>query len=231
MTEAEKRAAQVLLLSRIIPDFKEERLIDISTAIRMEHTPYDDPRYKDGFVTEADRTFPFVISDESVDSYGTVFLADGWDLSMREKGKRQVTYQHPWIGHPDPNVIIGLGYEEVKGKELLSRFVAEPYSTNTTADSVVNKLHYGTLTDASIRAYIVDGYAGEQERGQNPDVFYFSNSLLIDWGVVQKGSNDNAMVRSIDRCMDSLVGGKPKDEETLIAAQRNYINGLKSRRS
>lgn len=222
------RQKYIEVLRSTIPDFKEERLVSIPTVIRRDKVPYDDERYTTGFKKEEDRTFDIVISDESEDSYKTVFLADGWDLSLRDKGKRYVTYQHPWIGDSDPNVIIGTGAERIEGTQLLSIFRAEPYGTNETADQVVNKLHYGSLTDASVEAYIIDGHSGKVERGEKEDIFYFSHSLLITYGIVVRGANPNAMVRSIDRCMDSILQERHTAgiDDALITSQRSLIEHI-----
>tara|TARA_R100001086_G_scaffold250033_1_gene192778 strand:- start:746 stop:1480 length:735 start_codon:yes stop_codon:yes gene_type:complete len=224
-TIKEKRKARIQLLKRMIPGFKEERLVDFPIQLRVDTLPYDDPRFKEGFVNQEDRTFHFDISDETEDSYDTVFLTDGWDLKYREMGKRYVTYQHPPVGDKDPNVIIGMGYEDVKKKKkkLVSKLVLEPFNTNTTADQVCNKLHFGSLTDASVVAYIMDGHSGKQERGENEDIFYFSHQMLITWGVVMRGANENAMKRSFDRAMDSLQQSKrdiTSDIDDLIESQK-----------
>jgi hypothetical protein len=228
MNNKAQRKAYIDILSRQIPDFKEERLVQLPIQVRSSKVDYSDPRFKDGFIEEKDRTFQFVISDESVDSHGTVFKADGWDLSLRAMGKQYVTYGHPWIGDLDPNVIIGIGNEEVKDKQLLSTFIAEPFGTNAKADAVVNKLHFGSLTDASVEAYIVDGYSGKVERGEDEDVFYFTNSILITYGIVMRGSNKNAMLRSIDRCQDSILQERHnKKHDRLIRSQNKLIRTLR----
>lgn len=220
-----RRKARLKFLSRLIPDFKEERLIDYSIQLRTDLIPYDDSRFTKGFKKQEDRTFLFDISDETEDSYDTVFLTEGWDLSLRDMGKRYVTYQHPYVGSKDPDVIIGMGYEEVKKKKkkLVSKLILEPFNTNATADAVCNKLHFGSLTDASVEVYVRDGFAGKQDRGENEDIFYFSDSLLITWGVVMRGANKNAMKRNLDRAMDSLQQSKKKitsDVDDLIESQK-----------
>jgi len=154
-------------------------------------------------------------------------------LSLRESGKRYVTYGHPWVGDDDPNVIIGTGVERIEGTELISTYRAEPHGTNEKADQVVNKLHFKSLTDASIEAYVRDGYSGNQERKEDPDLFYFSDSLLITWGVVMRGSNKNAMKRSRSMAMDSIQQAQldiTTDVEDLIESQRQQIRLYKARR-
>jgi len=140
------------------------------------------------------RQHKFRISDPTTDDYGTVFLPDGWDLTARMKGKKKVTYGHPPPSDPDPDNIIGIGDEWIEDNALMSLLTIEPETTNNRiANTVHEKLLFGSLTDASIRAYITDGRAGEESRGENPKLFYFTAQRLVDWGVVPEGSNPNTM--------------------------------------
>lgn len=142
----------------------------------------------------ADRQHEFIISDATPDDFGTVFLPDGWDLSQRMAGKKKVTYGHPAHNENDPDFIIGIGEERIDNNALMSILTIEPESTqNRIANTVHEKLIFGSLTDASIRAYIIDGRQGDETRGENPKLFYFTRHILIDWGVVPQGSNPSAV--------------------------------------
>ncbi len=146
-----------------------------------------------------DRQHLFVISDESQDSYDTVFKAAGWDLTNRMKGKKRVTYGHPSVASMEPDHIIGIGEERVEGTSLYSVLTLEPESINNRiANAVHGKLLFGSLTDASIRARIVDGRMGDESMGEDPAIFYFTRSVLIDYGVVMEGSNPNAVKQRSD---------------------------------
>lgn len=149
--------------------------------------------------TLAERQHSFVISDETIDSFDTVFKASGWDLTHRAMGKKRVTYGHPSVSSLDPNLIIGIGDERIDGTSLKSILTLEPESLNNPiADAVHGKLMFGSLTDASIRAMIIDGRMGDEALGENPKYFYFTRQKLIDWGVVMEGSNPNAMKQRDD---------------------------------
>lgn len=215
-------------LAALIPDFKEERLVEVPVAIEASHenVPYDDPRFKDGFISEQDRTFEFVISDESVDQHGTVFYSSGWDFSLRERGKKEVSYQHAWLGDMNPDVVIGIGEERIEDKKVISKLRLEPYGMNTIADKVCCKLHFGSLTDASIEAYIVDGHQGKEEHGEDPEVFYFTRQILTGWSVVRSGSNRNAMIRKIENAQRSISNNI---NETIINAQSALIERIKTK--
>jgi len=146
-----------------------------------------------------DRQHLFIISDESQDSYDTVFKAAGWDLTNRMKGKKRVTYGHPSVASLEPDHIIGIGEERVEGTSLYSVLTLEPESINNRiANAVHGKLLFGSLTDASIRARIVDGRMGDESIGEDPAIFYFTRSVLIDYGVVMEGSNPNAVKQRLD---------------------------------
>ncbi len=146
-----------------------------------------------------DRQHLFVISDESQDSYDTVFKASSWDLTHRMKGKKRVTYGHPSVASLEPDHIIGIGEERLEGNSLLSVLTLEPETLgNRIANAVHGKLGFGSLTDASIRARVTDGRMGDETLGEDPTLFYFTRSILIDWGVVMEGSNPNAVKQRSD---------------------------------
>lgn len=146
-----------------------------------------------------DRQHLFIISDESQDSYETVFKVSGWDLTSRMKGKKRVTYGHPSVSSTEPDLIIGIGEERIEGTSLYSTLTLEPESLgNRIANAVHGKLGFGSLTDASIRARIIDGRMGDESLGENPKLFYFTRQQLMDWGVVMEGSNPNAVKQRSD---------------------------------
>lgn len=182
-----------------------------------------------------DRQHEFIISNAAVDSYGTVFLPSGWDLSLRQGGKKYVTYGHPYFSNPDPNVIIGIGEERIEEDMLMSILTLEPAGTNPIADAVEHKLRFGSLTDASIVAEVLDGRPGRSEIGEDPDIFYFTKQRLYNWGVVMQGSNPDAVkTRSaIESFIQSKVNvaQSSKQEADREEADRalNILRALKTR--
>jgi hypothetical protein len=176
------------------------RGVDISAADQeailkqLQDTYPELPEY------DPDNMFLFRISDESVDDWMTVFKISGWDLSRRNTGKRFVTYGHPEIDDPDPDVIIGKGYETIYKNSLYSLYIPEQSTetyTNSKASSVVNKLRQGIITDASIWALAEDGHIGDARNGEDPEVFYFTRMSLISYGILMWGSNDNATLQQM----------------------------------
>jgi hypothetical protein len=147
-----------------------------------------------------DRQHKMIITDESaVDTYETVFKVIGCDLSHRMKGKKKVTYGHPSVSDLNPDLIIGIGEERIVGTTIESILTIEPEIVdNSIANTVHQKLNFGSLTDASIRARVIDGRMGDESLGENASVFYFTMWRLYDWGVVPEGSNPNAMKQRSD---------------------------------
>lgn len=172
---------------------------------------------------DEERVHNFIISDESTDSYDTVFKVSGWDLSRRATKKR-VTYGHPYFSDLDPDNIIGIGEETISGTRLLSKLTLEPEKTNPKAQKIHEKLMFGSLTDASIRAQIIDGRMGVESLGENPKIFYFTMAKLIDWGVVMEGSNENA-VKIRERIADFIKSKVPYRYHSDI----NYLKALQTK--
>ena len=171
-----------------------------------------------------DRQHEFIISDETPDSFGTVFKIGGWDLSRRSLKKR-VTYGHPDYNVTDPDVIIGTGDERIEGLNLISRLTLESEDMkNDLADKVHKKLLKGTLTDASIRARILDGRMGEEKNGENSKYFYFTRMELIDWGVVMEGSNPAAVKtrEAVREIIKHLVPQDPAAKDMARALAVRY---------
>lgn len=175
-----------------------------------------------------ERQHEFIISNESGDDYETAFKIEGWDLSQRMKGKKKVTYGHPSASDKDPDVIIGKGDERIEGRNLMSILTIEPESMgNRIANAVHEKLLFGSLTDASIRAYISDGRPGDESLGEDPKLFYYTRQKLVDWGVVPDGSNPDTMKtrESITAFIKSHTPvSRHRDLEILrVLATRYYI--------
>lgn len=140
------------------------------------------------------RQAEFVISSESVDSYGTVFRMEGWDLKRYEKNPI-VLYAHRSHGD-DPDNIIGTGEVFVDGDVLVGRVTFEPADVNPKAEKVFRKVQAGTLRMASIGAKPTDGHWGVKEAGEDPDVLYFDRQELIEFSIVPVGSNPDALKRN-----------------------------------
>lgn len=146
------------------------------------------------------RQVEFVISTESVDTYGTVFRIDGWNLE-RYNQNPVVLYAHQsWS--PDPDVIIGRGEVFIEDRKLIGRVTFEDAETNPLAEKVFRKVQAGTLRMASIGADVKEAHWGVEAYGEDPDVLYFDRQDLLEWSIVPIGSNPDALKRNIDAIED-----------------------------
>lgn len=152
----------------------------------------------------------FRISDESVDSHGTVFKLDGWDLS-EFRANPIVTYGHPDTSSTDPNVIIGRGEISQDSTGLYSTL--EYDMENPLAKEVKRKIDSGFIRMASIRAYVEDARMGDESKGEDPSVLFFTKNRLLDWGVVMHASNKNASKRELVRAFN--IEDKPIVPEVI----------------
>jgi HK97 family phage prohead protease len=140
------------------------------------------------------RQAEFVISTEAVDTYGTVFRMDGWDLS-RYTANPIVLYGHrAWDG--DPDNIIGTGEVFREGDQLIGRVTFESAEDNPKAEKVFRKVKNGTLRMASIGADPKSGHWGRADADEDPEVFYFDRQELLEFSIVPVGSNPDALKRS-----------------------------------
>lgn len=142
------------------------------------------------------RQAEFVISTEAVDSYGTVFRSDGWDLSRFENNPIVMYAHRSWDGNPDS--IIGIGEVYREGTQLIGKVTFEEADINTLADKVFRKVQAGTLRMASIGANPTKGHWGTEEAGEDPEVLYFDRQELLEFSIVPIGSNPEALKRNAE---------------------------------
>lgn len=154
-------------------------------------------------VSEEERVIEFVASDNSVDSYGTVLDVSGWNLERYNKNGI-VGYQHDVYGSDDPDNVIGKGEARIEDDQLLLRVTFEPADLNEKADKIYRKVLFGTLNGVSVGFSASDGHWGEEERGENPDVYYYTAMELLEVSVVNIPSNANAVKRSIEEEQEEL---------------------------
>lgn len=154
-------------------------------------------------VDEEKRTVEFVASDNSVDSYGTVLPVDKWDLT-RYAGNGIVGYMHDvygdsWTKSADPDDIIGKGVAFVEEDKLVVRITFEPKELNERADKIFRKIQFGSLHAVSVGfRSTAKGHKGDEERGEDPNVYYYGGMELLEVSVVNIPANANALKRSIE---------------------------------
>jgi len=165
------------------------------------------------------RQVEFVISSEALDSYGTVFKMDGWDLK-RYVSNPIVAYQHR-AGSDDPDDIIGTSTVRIEDGKLIGVVTFEPADINEKAEKVFRKIQAGTLKMASISARPSEYRFGDESKGEDKDVLYFTRQELMEWSVVSIGSNPDAQKRNaqtINEIRTSLVQ-VVKDKRNVREAQ------------
>lgn len=146
---------------------------------------------------EKTRTIPFVFSDETRDSFRTVFTAKEWDLDRFNKNGVALYNHNAYSDNPD--VIVGSGRAWVEGKQLLGEITFEPAELNPMAEKVFRKYLNGTLKGVSIRFWPQEagqwGTGEESQTGANP-TYYIGRRELIEISCTPIPSNKNALMRS-----------------------------------
>lgn len=142
------------------------------------------------------RTAEFVISNEKVDTYGTVFKKAGWKFDRYLKNP-VVSYNHG-IHSSDPDMIIGTSEIFFDGDDLIGRVTFEDETINPLAHKIANKVDAGTLRMASIGAIPRKADWGDKEKGEDPNTLYFSDQTLVEWAITPVGSNPDAHKRNTE---------------------------------
>ena len=140
------------------------------------------------------RTFRFVISDESKDRYGTVIKLNGWDLTNYEKNGI-VAYQHNASGD-NPDMIVGKGRAWVENGVLMGEVQFEPEGTNPIADKLVNKIDFGSIRATSVGFNPIEWSKGDRSIGEDGETLYFRKQDLLEWSIVNIPANPNAIVQN-----------------------------------
>lgn len=140
------------------------------------------------------REAEFVISSEAVDTYDTVFVAEGGEFE-RYNNNPIVAYGHKtWSD--DPDMILGTSEVRQEGKFTIGKVRFEDAETNPVAEKVFKKIQAKTLRMASIGANVKEWRYGDAQKGENPGVIYFTRWELLEWSIVPIGSNKDALVRN-----------------------------------
>lgn len=158
------------------------------------------------------RQAEFVISTEAVDSHGTVFKMDGWDLERYQQNPIVLYHHDSYSSNPD--VIIGTSEVRIEANQMIARVTFEEADSNPLAEKIYQKVKNGILRMASIGARIMDYRWGVFEDGENPDVIYFTRQQLLEWSIVPIGSNPEALTRSRDFLEEIKKESKPETKDT-----------------
>lgn len=159
-----------------------------------------------------DRTFKFIISDETKDRHGTVIKMDGWDVQNYSQNPI-VAYQHDTF-MSDPDMILGKALKVwVEDKKLMAEAEFMPIGMNATADKVVNHLEFGSLRSVSVGFIPKKWSLGIETDGEDKNTLYFREQELLEFSVVHIPSNPNAvMSKSLDDFLKKAFEVKSEDE-------------------
>ena len=171
---------------------------------------------------KTDRTAEFVISDETPDSYGTVFKISGWDLKRYEKNP-VVFYAHRSYSD-NPDMLIGTSEVRVDGNQLIAVVRFESAEINSVAEKVWQKIQAGTLRMASIGANPRKGHWGDEKMGEDRDLIYFDEQELLEWSIVPIGSNPEALKResqTLEEIRAAIIKDIPVTEPEEVRQDNN----------
>ena len=144
------------------------------------------------------RTIPFIFSDESRDSYGTILPVKGWDLKYFQK-MGVALYNHTSYSD-DPDNVMGSARAWVEGDKLLGEITFESAETNPKAEKVFQKLLAGTIKGCSVgfRAMEPGKWGeGDEARGEKNETYYYGKRELMEISVTPFPANQNAKVRAM----------------------------------
>lgn len=156
---------------------------------------------------EETRIIPFVLSTPARDRHHTVLNQRNWQLD-NYRANPVVGYMHNLYGNlcspPDPDDVIGqtksIGVEDMGGQlALIGSASFEPANLNLNADKIFRKLILGTLRAASV-GFLDFGKsawgAGDEAEGRENETFRFAGQELLEWSVVNIGSNPGSVKRA-----------------------------------
>ena len=183
-------------------------------------------------VDEEKRTIEFVASDGSVDSYGTILPVDKWDLKRYENngivGYMHDVYGDSWTKSADPDDVIGKGVAFIEEDKLIVRITFEPKDLNERADKIFRELQFGSLHAVSVGFHATKkGHMGDEERGEDPKVYYYAGQELLEVSVVNIPSNANALKRALEeerKDWDIEEIRKPEEEAKVPEPEADYTS-------
>ncbi len=147
---------------------------------------------------EGEDVFTFIASTSDPDRHGTVLNQDNWRLE-NFNANPIIGYQHNVYGNmcapPDPDDVIGKGYGYVEERLLFVDVIFD--EENELARKIKSKIKRGFLRTVSVG--FIDfgkGHDGDEERGEDPEMFYFAGQELLELSVVNIPSNPKAKQKS-----------------------------------
>lgn len=166
--------------------------------------------------------YEFELSNELPDQHRTVFRMDGGNIADFN-AEPIVTYGHPSFDSTDPDDVIGTGPAFFENGRLIGRFYPEEGDDNPKARKVVAKIKQGLIRSASIVAEIERHTRGMKENGEDSNLVYFRNWNLLMWGIVMKGSNPKAKLRTASRAMEFFDTATPESHTPHTTESTDHL--------
>jgi len=195
---------------------------------------------------KGEQVFSFVASTDTPDRHRTVLNQDNWDLK-NFNANPIIGYQHNVYGGgfceaPNPDDVIGRGFayttgDRAKGekKKLMVDVVFD--EENPLAVKIKSKIERGFLRTVSVGFMEVgDGHDGNEDDGEDPNLYYFHGQELLELSVVNIPSNPDAKKKALrSQTYDALkyiyreLGGKYRFSDIENMQVKDIINLLEGK--
>jgi len=193
-----------------------------------------------------DRKREFFISSERDDMHRSVLRMGGWRLGDFNKAGA-FYYMHQTSADaftpPNPDNALGIGTAKIEGNRLVGIGEFEPEELNPLAQKILGKVDFGTYKRTSVGFIPHAAHWGDEKNNENPELRYFTDQTLIEFSIVNIGSNLDAVKKSIEDQMDVYLlsvldehksEGFKKDYRfnlNKLRRQREYLLNLAEKRN
>ena len=192
-----------------------------------------------GVSGDEEKIFTFVASTDSPDRHGTVLNQSKWKLD-NFRINPIIGYQHNLYGDmcnpPDPDDVVGKAKNAyVEDGKLMIDIVFD--QENTKAKKIESKVERGFLNTVSVGFMeLGEGAKGNEERGEDPELYYFDGQELLEVSIVNIPSQPEAAQRSFrSQTFDALkfvyqrLGGKYRFTDIENMRVRDIISMLEGK--
>lgn len=146
-----------------------------------------------------EKVFTFIASTDSPDRHRTVLNQSNWKLD-NFRTNPIIGYQHNVYGDmcnaPDPDDVVGKAKNAyVEDGKLMIDIVFD--QENQTAKKIESKIERGFLNTVSVGFIeLGDGHRGNEDDGEDKELYYFHGQELLEVSVVNIPSQPEAAQRS-----------------------------------
>jgi len=140
-----------------------------------------------------------IMSTEIMDRDGEIIKLSGGNVDNYNKNPI-IAWSHEtrrsWMDLLpfDPDNIIGKGFAYMDGSLLMNDIEFEPKEINPLAWKIESKIAFGSLNAGSIGFIPYEGSYGENQKGEDPNIFYIRKWELLEYSIVPIPSNPAALI-------------------------------------